>query len=474
MYRKISGVIITILMMVLTISSVAAFDAFIYPTSEDSDKIFFDEVAKYDVTIENFNDKDVVYSIVVNPVEWIAESNTNVLVKAGEKNVFPLNIKPNPVYFKGPGNYNIPVTIKSANGELVDTFVRIAIKSFKDGYGQYTPAISMSVIVKEQLDPRNKLNVQVILKNRNILELENLSLVMYSDIFEKSDIVSLGALAERSLQYYIDVDSLVQPGNYPMTFVVKLDDKVLSQTNNALEVLPYSVIDREKNEFSKFFKNTMITTLVNNGNVKKDVRISLDTAWYKRIVSSVDIEAQVYEETKNDWVITLEPAEQSTVIIEENYRWYVFLIVLIILIIITYFVSRSPIVIEKQIIVTGKDEEGTSEMKVRVFAKNRTGKPFFNLRLIDIAPSIATVIDQDYFGVVKPSKIIPTEKKGTIVKWDIDSLEAYEERIFSYTLKARLKIIGNVSLPAIKAKFEDAKGNERAISSKKAMIGAKN
>jgi hypothetical protein len=471
MFKKI---LLIILVMILSLSSiVSAFTAYVYPAGTDTDKIYYDEVAQYNVTISNSLERDAVFSIVISPVDWIIESNVNVLVKANSTQIFPLSIKPNPTNFKSPGNYYIPAIIKS-NDEFINSNIKLFIKSFKDGYGEYNPAVSMTVIMNGQTDPREKLSTQILFKNRNILDLKGLKIHIYSPgICDEIQELDLDSLSEKTLQYKINLNPLTKPGMYPITFTTSYDNKTLSQGEYQVEILPYSVIDREKSEYSKWFKKTMITTLVNNGNVPKDVKLGLETPWYKRIVSKVNIEAQKYESTSSDWVITLNPEETAVVRIEENNRWYWYGLFILLLIIIIYFSFRSPIMLEKQIIVTGKDEEGTSEMKVRIFAKNRTSKPYFNLRLIDIAPSIATVVEEEYFGVVKPTKVIPTDKKGTIVKWDIDSLEAYEERIFSYSLKARLKIIGNLNLPAVKAKFEDSKGVERAISSKKGEIGTK-
>ena len=112
-------------------------------------------------------------------------------------------------------------------------------------------------------------------------------------------------------------------------------------------------------------------------------------------------------------------------------------------------------------------------MKVRIFIKNRTAKAFYNLRLLDRAPSIAHVKMSEGLGVIEPTKIIRNERRGTIIKWDFDSIEAYEERIVTYTIKARLKIIGNLGLPPVKAKFENVKGKQRTTQSGRAIIGTK-
>jgi hypothetical protein len=180
----------------------------------------------------------------------------------------------------------------------------------------------------------------------------------------------------------------------------------------------------------------------------------------------------VEEVDKTAWDIILSPEETATIIVIENYRVLPILGLIILLIILGYYQFRSPIVLKKQTIVTGQDEEGISEMKIRIFVKNRSKQPFYNVRLLDRAPSIAQVHVANGLGILEPSKIVHTERKGTIIKWDFESLESYEERIVTYAIKARLKIIGTLGLPSVKVKFENVKGRQKTTESGRAIIGS--
>ena len=61
-------------------------------------------------------------------------------------------------------------------------------------------------------------------------------------------------------------------------------------------------------------------------------------------------------------------------------------------------------------------------------------------------------------GTLKPSRILQHHKKGLIVKWNIASLDAFEERIISYKIKSKLSILGTLTLPPMTVTCKDKQG----------------
>jgi len=471
MFNKTLGLF---LLVICLLPVVSAFDMQITTTYADSNSIYFDEAAQYNLTITNDELKEVVYSVDVNSVEWVLESMANFAVPANSTKTIPLLIRPKQTNFQGVGTHYVSVIVSSNTGHTQEEEILLYIKSFKQGYGDYLPTVSLSASMVAKVDPREEFIVEVLIKNRNILNMKDVELRFVSDDFDESRIIDLDGLSEKSLKYTLAMNEKAVPGSKKLRVTAVYKDKIISEAQDVFEVTPYAEIDRTTIDQNTWFKKTKITTLTNNGNIEKAVTTKLDSPWYVRLFSSMDVEAQVVEKSGSTSVVTLQPNESAKVVVVENYRYPLGILLAIAIGIILYFQLRCPIVMQKQIVITGRDEEGTSEMKVRIFVRNRTDKSYFNIRLIDKAPSIAHVLPSNSsVGVIQPNKIIPTDKKGTIIKWDLESLEAYEERIFTYTLKARLTIIGNLSLPAVKAKFENANGNERTVSSERAMIGGR-
>ncbi len=445
----------------------------VIPLDPTSNSIYYDETASFLLTITNTNNVDTVYSWSVNPLEWIVESATAGKVAADSSQQFELSIKPRPTSYRGPGSYVIPISV-DAQDEHIQEQLSIFIKSVDDR-GNYNPSVALGASLAEEVDPREKLSSQIQIRNRNNRQIENISLQLSSPHFYEEDSFSLFGLEERSLQYRFDIDSLIEPGTYEYEAKLVFNGETISQVQRLYDVIPYSVIDRDTSTKNKWFSRTQITEIKNDGNIQKTVSTNLKIPFYKKLFTSIDVEADNIElVTGNSWVIILEPQESATVKVKQNYIILPILIILIILALIAYFYLRNPIVLQKQIIVTGKDEEGISEMKVRIYIRNRTEQAFYNLRLLDKAPTIADVKESDGLGVLEPTKIIKTEKKGTIIKWDFDSLEAYEERIVTYTIKSKLKIIGNINLPKVRVKYENSKGKERTSESGMSQVGTKN
>jgi len=446
----------------------------IQPTDTSSHYIFFDETASYQLTIINNGTEDKIYSWSINPVEWVIEGKNSMRVEAQTSRTAELLVTPRPSNFRGPGLYIIPVVVEDAFGNTYQESIPLTIRSINDPAYSYLASVALGASLNDPLSPAEQANVQIQVRNRNILDITELELYIDGEIFSHEDTFPLAGLEEKTLRYRLDVDPVTTPGMYPLHVFIRYENKTLSEVKTFYDVEAYSSIRRESATAKQFLKSTTVIQLTNVGNIVKSVDTDLDLPAFNRLYAGIDIEATNLEKNKGrSWTIILDPYETATVTIVKNYRYLVFLLLLTLAGIIAYFSLRSPITMQKQIIVTGKDDEGISEMKVRIFLKNRTDKAYYNLRLLDKAPAIADVHAPHSLGVIGPTKIVKTEKKGTIIKWDFEALDAYEERIVSYTIKAKLKIIGNLSLPAVRIKFENVKGVTRTTQSGKAVIGTK-
>jgi hypothetical protein len=464
--------VVLLLLLLLVIPGVFAADSiYVNPVNQTSSQIFYYETAHYTLTIDNEDDVGKVYTWSVNPVEWVIESITSARVEGGEREEFDFKLRPKQSNYRGPGYYSVPITVRDNAGNEQTLPLGVSIKSLSQL--EYVSSVGVGASMDAQIDPSQQVELQVVLRNRNIKDLVNLSLTIDGQTFNKVDTLDLAGLQEKTINYRFDVDPLTEPSGYQLNIVLRgSDGKVISQFTDDYEIIAYGRTVRDYSASTKLFEKTQVLDVTNEANVLREIPVYLNVSWYKLPFTSVDLEAANYERaSKREFIVQLEPYESSRFTVNQNYTLLPALLIIIIGSIVAYFVLRSPIVLKKQIIVTGHDDEGVNEMKVRVYVRNRTDKSFFNLRLIDKTPSIASVIPPSGLGVMEPEKIIKTEKKGTIIKWDFDTLEAYEERIVTYSIKSRLKIVGNIGLPPVKIKFENAKGKSRTTQSEPGKIG---
>jgi len=306
------------------------------------------------------------------------------------------------------------------------------------------------------------------MKNRNALIMSNLTLTIQSTLFTKKELVDLGSFEQKTLQERFDLNALQAPGDFHLSIELKRGNESISSVTKTFTILGYSTIEVQKETNQEFFKSTDLLTFTNNGNFEKQQTVRLQVPWWRRMFVTTTPAYLLKTEsgiTSLTWDIDLKPAEKTNISVTANYRGLALTILAIIVAIFLYYFLRSPIISLKRARLFDKGFEGTSEIKVKLFVKNRTGKPVFNLRIIDSIPSIAEVIEEDTLGTIKPTKLIRQEKHGTILKWEIEKLDPYEERIITYKAHAILKIVGDIHLPAFRSKFEAKLGTERVISS---------
>ncbi len=468
---KILMVILAVTLLALPLAS-ASFVT-VNPANATANQIYFDEVAHYDLTIINTDQVDRVFVWSANPVEWLIDTPSSTIVPADSQVTVPISLRPRPSNFRGAGFYVVPLTV-SNSVETINSQLSVRIKSTQDRDLNYKPSVALGASIDSTVNPQELVSVQLQIRNRNILDIDELQVSVNGEHFEGTDSFPLGGLEERTVEYRYDIDDALEPGSYELVVRLIYEDAVISEVKKFYDVGSFSQIDRESVVSSSLFKKTTITTLMNDGNVLRQVTTNISIPWYKAPFTSVDVEANAYDrQSRGVYNLNIASQETVTITVVNNYRSIPILIFIIVLIIIFYFQTRSPMVISKQTIVTGRDEEGISEMRVRIFIRNRSPKPYYNVRLIDRAPSIAHVVAKGGLGVIEPSKIITTEKRGTIIKWDFENLDPYEERIVTYTIKARLKIIGHLGLPPTRMKFENQKGKQRTTQSGKTLIGTR-
>ena len=110
-----------------------------------------------------------------------------------------------------------------------------------------------------------------------------------------------------------------------------------------------------------------------------------------------------------------------------------------------------------------KSEGGISELTVIFHIKNRSKNKINEIEISDHIPALVAVGHDISIGSLQPTKMLKHESKGTtIAKWEIDALDASEERVLSYRIKSKLPILGSFSLPAANAVF---KSNGKTMTS---------
>ncbi len=467
-----------LLIAVVFLSGVAYASTFEVNSTPILFRITPDDVAAYNVTITNNNAVETIFSLDTSSADatnWII-TPSSVKVGASSSESFILNVFPKST--TSVGVYEIGVKIARGTDEKL---LAIPIYlGFQGYYTDYTPNVGLTVSTPDVQDPRSSMKVSILMTNRNMLDMKNLTLTISSPLFSKQVNTSLGPRKEKTNEFLFDLDPLQAPGVYKVDVSVyyPLTDKIITESETEFKIDTYSLITPQYKKTDKWFIRTETITLENIGNYERSKDVSIRMPWYKRVFVNSNMPTDIVRldgKSYMQWTPSLKPMEVKTITITTNYRPLMCAIIIIILAIIMYYAVRSPVILLKEAVVQEEDEHGISEMKVKVFIKNRSRKVLESITVSDKIPGITDYIESSTLGSMKPTRITRTSAKGSVLHWDIDKLDAFEERIITYRLKSKLKVVGEMSLPKARVKFTyGGKGKDRFVVSPVPMFVPKN
>lgn len=477
MFRGLCYSIIFLMLM----SSVFAAASFSGSTQITDNRIFTDEVAEFMFTIQNLDVEQDQYTIYTTDPSWnVYHEGTSIYVDGKSDRTFEVILDPTSVIVAGK-IYSVPVTIKSLiDGEETAVDINIIVDS--DSQRTYKPSVFVDLLVGEngKVNPSKPVEVTLRLINKNQLNMENVYVELEGSLISDSFNLNLGPKEEVTKILTYEIDPLTQPASLSLDATLYYQQKAIGPSERTeFEIIKYQPsVNREVlTDEESSLKTVYIVELTNDGNVETTEQFLYPlTGWEQRFTESPQIDGIIEKDGQRYAIydVTLAPGESTLISIETNYRtftfWTVLLVVLIVGSIVAYYVFRAPIVVQKRVHVTGSDSDGISKLKVVLDVKNRTGKLLKNIRVIERAPNI-TEVDQEFaVGTMAPSKIVKHALKGTLIRWDLPSIEPYEERIITYNIHSKLSILGDLKLPSTLVKFESF-GHTRTVREKEEDLG---
>ncbi len=425
------------------------------------------ESASFKLVISNFGNDAQYFQIYTFDTKWVLRIDPTVYdVGARSSKVATIYVKPKTGI--GFGSQGVPVSIKHLNDNVVQRQnLLISVLNPDAVPGTYAASVELAALLPQSVDPRQPLRMTVRLRNRNALNISGMEVDITSPLFNRTFTTALAPLAEKSEEQVFDLNPHQAPGTYPMNIALTYHEKRFSTLDQSVVIPRIEDVQEHVSGTAGFFRSQTTVALENVGNVHVDHITKLPTNWVRRIFSSATPKATVQKiggQRYFVWNVSLEPEGTARVTLVENYRLLVIIVLLALVAAILYYVMRSPLIAVKESISL-KDGEETSSLKVRIFLKNRTGKQLEAVGVLDRIPRIASYVPKESLGVVSPTKVVKS-KKGTMLKWELDLLEPYEERILSYNLTSKLKIVGRVRLPSAKAQFTTKGGKERITYTK--------
>ena len=446
-----------------------SFTVLVEPTERS---ILFNQSAEFDLIIQNNLAQIQQFTIYSPDVAWdiqfIPVSDRFITIPGGLSKSVRVKLRP---LYVSPGVFGVSLNIK-AGEEIQKALLFVSVSQHQQAEA-YLPALYSEFRIPSEIDPREENNFTLLIENRNRKTLGNIELSIQSNVFQREEQVSLGPLEKKEFTFSLDLDPATPPQEDTLqaTFVYKEDGKTyhFDARPKTYTIQGYGGIEEEKESTSSFFKYKDTVTFTNTGNARKNHVYTVPTSFLKNLFTTTEPLGGVYEKKGEKSVITftllLDAGEKETVIITRNYRPLIWILLALLILVFLYHAYKSPVVLSKTSRVVATQEGGASELKVVITVKNRGPKTMQDILVMDKIPNLAHIVREFEPGTLAPSQILKNESKGTLLKWNIDRLEKFEERLISYHIKTQLAVLGNIQLPPAVAKYRTLQGKEKIVTS---------
>ncbi|MBI2660339.1 hypothetical protein HYX07_04215 [Candidatus Woesearchaeota archaeon] len=319
-------------------------------------------------------------------------------------------------------------------------------------------------IEPRKIDPREEFTIRIGLNNQNVLNYENLTIKVESNLFRDELNVPLGPKEEKVVEVIKRLDEMTSPQEDRLVVAMFMDQRmIVNPVVEEFEVKEY-LHQEELPEESSFLKIRKGVKVISNNPDYKGV-VKIGTSALESFLLSTSPRAEIVKEDSKQylvWEVKLGKDKTMNIYRTKNYRPIVVIAILAAAAVILYFLFRSPIVVSKSVANIGMSEGGISEAKIVVRVRNRSPDPITDIEVMDSLPHIAHVEKELSIGSMQPHAILKHPKKGLMIKWIIEMVEPGDERVLSYRMKSRLSILGEFSLPAATARAKI--GNKVIIS----------
>jgi hypothetical protein len=402
---------------------------------------------EYRIYSLDFPTWDVRTDPIVNPI-------TLELMPSEEGNI---EIVVDPLKIKDIGTYQVNINVKSkVTNELFGIPLKVSIMSTDPLIQGYVPTVVTSVGIPQNINPKEEVPIKIILNNQNIIDYPELIIKIESNLIKETITTQLGPKEEKTLELKANLDPLTEPQEDNLVVAIfKGDKSIINPIVRKIEIIEYAekeVISEDK----KFFLERTHYNFVSN-NKDYEGKFKIETTLLGSIFSSTNPKTKIVTEDDKRYFVGDVKLENNAMRIDitKNFIPLFVVIILLIVVAISYYALRSPLLITKQAKNIVKKEGGVSEMAVILHIRNRSQDKIKDIEISEFIPALVSVGSDVPIGSLQPTKVLKHERKGSaIVKWDIDSLDASEERVLSYKIKSQLSILGSFSMPATKATFK--------------------
>jgi len=398
-----------------------------------------DEPAKFDFTILNKEDSS---EFEIFTYEKFDISPNSFSLDKGKAEKIRLEFTPIEIMKENSGFIQVPIYFREkGESETVSHQIIIELVEFKDSFS----------IKAENIDlDSEKINIAFYnIKNITYDKID----VVFSSSFtpDKLASFSISPFEKKEFEMIIDKDKLKKLvyGSYLISATIDY--------KNWSEIIYGNINIREKALVSENTYKTgilvkeIIIEKTNEGNTIGITEIETRKGIISRLFTSFSIEPDNVERkgfyVYYNWKKELLPDETISIKITTNWILPFILVILIVITgVMSYFYFSTHVVIKKSVkLVRTKNDDFALRVQLKVKAK----KFVENVRIYERLPGM-TKVHEKFFGE-QPSKL---DRNNGRIQWNIPKLMQGEERVYTYLMYSKMRVIGRFELPQTTAIYD--------------------
>lgn len=453
MKKRLTLGLITLFLLIIPVSYAQNFTVSIKPVK---DKVIQGDWAMFDVALTNNQGYTDVLKLnsKVEGTEWsiLTESTfdyaTGVTVTPHSTKVVRMLLKDKGLEANPTKAYIVDLTTRSSNTDEKQTEVMKVFIVPKQSI-PYESDISASLLVPRYIDPSNIYSFVVNIKNNNPKDIKNLMVRLESSLFTRDGTVELQPDMQKGVEFTIGFEEDQKPILDTLTVTILENNKELYRETTPIEVVSYRIPFDQDTKVSKFFLKTIEEiTLTNKEIVQQQQKFLYPLSAIDQYFITSNPLGQLFEKDKKKnlaWDIKLASGESAGLIVVTNYRTPFYITMGILIIILLYYMFRHPIIIVKHAEGIKVVEGGIKEMKVVLNIRNRSKNELKKVTVVDTVPHLIDIEKKHDLGTLLPKRMLRT-KRGMLLVWEFE-MEPKEERLIKYMVKAKLSIVGSMTLP---------------------------
>lgn len=398
----------------------------------------FSQPAVFNLEITNNEDNDYFTAYSLVGVE-ISPSKPFVILSKETKNI-QIELTPGKYVQTQKGYFVFEFNIKNQKGEIQKQKISINILDLRD-----------AVLITPQILKPGAESINITIKNIAMYDLGDVKIKITAPFFETEQTLSMKPFESHSIVVPIDSEKLrlLEAGEY------KIDAQIEAKGKKTYNQIPLTYAEEENIKTTESTTGFLIRdyNLVkdNQGNVKKTITVTKTRSIIAYLFTTFDNKPSETRinglVVKYTWEKPLAPGDELNLTMTTN--WFYPLLILICILLVIYIIAKyieEDVSLRKSVSYV-KTKGG--EFALRVTVRIKPKKALTNIKIIDTLPHLVNLYEK--FGAIAPDNVDMKERK---LQWNVDSLEAGQEKIFSYIIYSKVGVVGKFELPKARAAYE--------------------